>query len=206
MSGPSNPAPGWYPDPQDTAQQRYWDGAAWSEATQPISFGGPTGPTGPYGQQVGYGYAQGTAGVGVPAGFGMRFLAVFLDGLILGIPFALLGAAFIDTDDASFRVGVGYTPGIPLGLNLLQIAVSLAYYGVLIGGKDGQTLGKRACGIRVVDAASWQPGVGVGRGIGRFLATYLSAIPCLLGYFWMLWDADKQTWHDKLANTRVVKA
>ena len=26
-----NPAPGWYPDPQAPGQQRYWDGAQWSE-------------------------------------------------------------------------------------------------------------------------------------------------------------------------------
>ena len=27
-----------------------------------------------------------------------------------------------------------------------------------------------------------------------------------LGYLWMLWDAEKQTWHDKVAKTYVVKA
>ena len=26
----------------------------------------------------------------------------------------------------------------------------------------------------------------------------------LLGYFWMLWDREKQTWHDKFANDVVV--
>jgi uncharacterized RDD family membrane protein YckC len=25
-----------------------------------------------------------------------------------------------------------------------------------------------------------------------------------LGYFWMLWDREAQTWHDKLASTVVV--
>ena len=32
----------------------------------------------------------------------------------------------------------------------------------------------------------------------------LSTIPLLLGYFWMLWDSEKQTWHDKLAGSVVV--
>jgi uncharacterized RDD family membrane protein YckC len=32
----------------------------------------------------------------------------------------------------------------------------------------------------------------------------LSGIVCLLGYLWMLWDKEKQTWHDKLATTVVV--
>jgi len=27
-----------------------------------------------------------------------------------------------------------------------------------------------------------------------------------LGYFWMLWDDDNQTWHDKVVRSRVVRA
>ena len=30
-------APGWYPDPQNEAQQRYWDGAAWTENVAPLT-------------------------------------------------------------------------------------------------------------------------------------------------------------------------
>ncbi len=36
--------------------------------------------------------------------------------------------------------------------------------------------------------------------IGR----YLSALVLYLGYFWMLWDHEKQCWHDKLASDVVV--
>ena len=58
VSGPSTPA-GWYPDPQDPSRQRYWDGAAWSEATQPFPTAPPPPPTAPYGQPVGYGQPMG---------------------------------------------------------------------------------------------------------------------------------------------------
>ena len=34
----------------------------------------------------------------------------------------------------------------------------------------------------------------------------VSAIPLFLGYFWMLWDKEKQCWHDKIASDVVVKA
>jgi hypothetical protein len=32
---PGSAAPGWYPDPQNPGQQRYWDGSAWSAAAPP---------------------------------------------------------------------------------------------------------------------------------------------------------------------------
>ncbi len=32
----------------------------------------------------------------------------------------------------------------------------------------------------------------------------MSAIVLLLGYLWMLWDKENQTWHDKMATSVVV--
>ena len=40
---PSIPA-GWYPDPQNPAQRRYWDGAAWTELFQQPGQPYPAGP------------------------------------------------------------------------------------------------------------------------------------------------------------------
>ena len=77
MSGQSTPA-GWYPDPQNPGQQRYWDGAAWSEATQP---GAAAAPAAGYGQPVGYGYAQG--GAGEQASVGVRFVAALIVAMVV---------------------------------------------------------------------------------------------------------------------------
>ena len=33
-----------------------------------------------------------------------------------------------------------------------------------------------------------------------------STIPIFLGFFWMLWDPEKRTWHDKIAGAVVVPA
>jgi uncharacterized RDD family membrane protein YckC len=49
--------------------------------------------------------------------------------------------------------------------------------------------------------------IGFARGLGQTAARILSGLLCYLsylGYFWMLWDGQKQTWHDKLATTVVV--
>lgn len=40
--------------------------------------------------------------------------------------------------------------------------------------------------------------------IGRYFAYYVSLIPLGLGFFWVIWDARKQGWHDKLAGTVVI--
>jgi uncharacterized RDD family membrane protein YckC len=113
-----------------------------------------------------------------------------VDGILIGIAVGIVGAI----------LGVEGN-----GSTLLNIVAGVAYYGLLEGGATGQTIGKKICAIRVVDAESGQPGIGVGRGIGRYFARWLSAIPLLLGYFWMLWDPKKQTWHDKLVSSIVVK-
>jgi uncharacterized RDD family membrane protein YckC len=44
----------------------------------------------------------------------------------------------------------------------------------------------------------------MGRAIGRWCVRFVSAAPIFLGYLWMLWDDDKQTWHDKVVRSRVV--
>ncbi len=58
-------------------------------------------------------------------------------------------------------------------------------------------------------ADRWQPASGGRSGPRagcwrRFGAALIDGL--LLGYLWMLWDPEKQTWHDKLATTVVVPA
>jgi len=31
------PGPGWYPDPQNSANQRYWDGSQWTNSVVPVN-------------------------------------------------------------------------------------------------------------------------------------------------------------------------
>lgn len=123
---------------------------------------------------------------GPRAGFGVRFVAALVDAVALGVASLLLQAL------------VGEAFGTFVG-----IALGLGYYAYLEGSPSGQTLGKRAMNIRVVDFLSGGP-IDPGRALIRYLGRILSTLPCLLGYFWMLWDPERQTWHDKLANTVVV--
>jgi uncharacterized RDD family membrane protein YckC len=36
-------------------------------------------------------------------------------------------------------------------------------------------------------------------------AVVISSNILYLGFLWMLWDGDRQTWHDKIAGTVVIK-
>ena len=124
---------------------------------------------------------------GPRAGFFQRFGAAFIDGVILVVVGLILRS----------RSG-GRVAG-----SALSILIGVAYFGYLEGSASGQTLGKRALGIRVIDYRTGGP-IGFGRGVLRYFARILSTLPCLLGYFWMLWDKERQTWHDKLISDVVV--
>jgi uncharacterized RDD family membrane protein YckC len=122
---------------------------------------------------------------GPRARFGQRFVALLIDSIIVGIAVVILAEALGTTG------------------NGLGVALALAYYTYFEGGPTGQTLGKRALGIRVYDFRAGGP-IGYGRGLLRYVGKLVSGIACLLGYLWMLWDREKQTWHDKIVTTVVV--
>lgn len=132
----------------------------------------------------------GTGGTGVVSGprasFGVRLVAIIIDSILVGVIGGILSLI------------LGSTVG-----SVLNIILGLAYYGYLEGSPSGQTVGKKAMNIRVIDFNGGGP-IGPGRALLRYIGRIVSAIPCLLGYFWMLWDSEKQTWHDKIATTVVV--
>jgi uncharacterized RDD family membrane protein YckC len=148
-----------------------------------------TGPLGvPAGRDAAPGQPPAAPAALAYAGFGRRLLAVLLDGLILSLPAVGLGVAFFGRSGGS-------------GSNLL---LTILYEALLIALWDGRTIGKLAMGIRVV-TADGRP-VPVGLSFARAGMKLVSGAALGLGYLWMLWDPEKRTWHDKVAQTYVVKA
>jgi uncharacterized RDD family membrane protein YckC len=123
---------------------------------------------------------------GPRASFGRRFVAYLIDVAVYLVVYFILWAI------------IGDTPA-----SLITALLFLGYFAYFEGGPRGQTPGKMAMGIRVIDFTSGGP-IGYGRGVVRYLGRIVSGIVCLLGYLWMLWDKEKQTWHDKIATTVVV--
>jgi uncharacterized RDD family membrane protein YckC len=94
----------------------------------------------------------------------------------------------------------------PLGL-VFDAVIVILYGGVLGGLPRGQTFGMMAAGIRVVRPRSDGP-VGISRACGRAAAEYLMAValflPWVIDMLYPLWDRQRQTLHDKIADTIVV--
>jgi uncharacterized RDD family membrane protein YckC len=119
------------------------------------------------------------------AGFWARFGASLIDGLVLGVVSVIL----------RLILGTG------LG-TLITLVISAGYF-TYFHGTSGQTPGDAALSLRVVDAGD-DP-IGYARAFGRWVVSYISAVVILLGFLWMIWDPEKQTWHDKAVGSFVVK-
>ncbi len=156
----------------------------------------------PGGAPLGY-YAQQTQTFAY-AGFWARFAAAFIDGLIVGVPFFLLGLAL--------GAAQGTTPGQPTspgmtaasaGLNLLNLIVAWLYEALQISSPAMATIGKRALGIVVTDVNGQR--IGFGRATGRHFAKFISGCTLLIGYIMAAFTEKKQALHDIMAGTLVLR-
>jgi uncharacterized RDD family membrane protein YckC len=129
-----------------------------------------------------------TAEIGEAAGFWRRLGGAFVDGIVVSIVGAIL------------RVLLGNAAGE--ALTLVVAAVYFTYF----HGSTGVTPGNAALGIRVVDLRDerGRP-IGFWRAFVRWVVSLVSGIVFLLGYLWMLWDSEQQTWHDKASGSLPVR-
>jgi uncharacterized RDD family membrane protein YckC len=126
----------------------------------------------------------GWAGPTQYAGFGIRLASYLIDAILLSIPNVIVQSAG------------GQVAGL-----VFSLALGIGYSIYFVGSPSGQTVGMRAMKIRVIDAQT-AGRVDYSRCVVRYLVSILSGLA--LGYFWMLWDPRRQTWHDKAAGTVVV--
>ena len=78
----------------------------------------------------------------------------------------------------------------------------LAGYGAVMWKLRGTTIGGSICGLRVVRldgrAIDWP--TAIARALGAFLSMFVVG----LGFIWVVFDSERQSWHDKIAGTVVV--
>lgn len=122
------------------------------------------------------------------ASFFERLLALLVDGIILFIIQMILKTLFSNI--------YLQTPFLPF--------VIAALYGIIFLTISGATPGKRLIKIRVVHDSYTK--LALGNVILReTVGKYISSLIFSLGYFWVLIDPRKQAWHDKIAQSVVVK-
>lgn len=179
-----------------------------------------------YGQQPGYGqpqYGQSQYGYGPPPGvqygsMGRRLGARLLDGVIIGIPlavvaFVLIGGALSQTktDPVTGQItgGEGVAMGSFLGFYAIVFVVSIGYEITMIAVR-GATLGKQILGLRVLREADGQV-PGWGPAFLRWLIPVAGGLLCGVGQI-LVWlspffdgTGRRQGWHDKVAKTVVVQ-
>ncbi|WP_026402188.1 RDD family protein [Actinomadura rifamycini] len=164
------------------------------------------------------------------AGRWARLGAAVLDSLILGVLMVPIMLAAIRWDRFTEIVESGepitdpmevYNIPVLLTGYVIVFVVGFAYY-TITQAKWGQTLGKRACGIRLVSAAD-HSAVRWGQVAGRQAFVYgISIVTVVLNFTvpaaafpvsvlatldnaFILWDRQRQSLHDKVAGTVVVK-
>ncbi len=130
-------------------------------------------------------------------GFGKRLVAAVIDLLIF--------AAFVNIlQFFVFRNGFLPQQQAEAMKLLFSSLCGLAYYTIMWARFDGATIGKKILKIKIVNNDGTEL---TDRAVViRFIGYILSALPLLLGFFWIIWDRNKQGWHDKIAKTRVISA
>ncbi len=118
------------------------------------------------------------------AGFWIRIAASFLDVILVAMVSSLVHSVFR---------GVS-TGGLPFWLFI---------YSVGMWATKGTTIGGIVCGLKVVrlDDRPLDWGVAIVRGLSAFLSLAVAG----LGFIWVAFDNEKQSWHDKIAGTTIVR-
>jgi uncharacterized RDD family membrane protein YckC len=126
-------------------------------------------------------------------GFWMRVVAKLLDCIVLSAACYIVGLIGVIMGGVAGKVFEG----------IILAAMVFGYVTFFLGGY-GATPGKMACGIKVVRSSG--EGVSYARAFGRAWAEWLSSIIFCIGYIMAAFDGQKRALHDRICDTRVVKA
>lgn len=129
-------------------------------------------------------------------GFWVRFVAAFIDGLILFIPLiiclALVG--FGEGQSGSNKLWLGY---------FLFLIVWFIYFAVLESSSRRGTFGKQAMGLIVINMDGSQ--LTFSQASVRTIGKLASAVILYIGFIMIGFTENKQGLHDMIAKTYVIK-
>jgi uncharacterized RDD family membrane protein YckC len=188
--GPQGGQQGWQQQPGYTPPPGYGQQPPYGQPP----YGQPPYGQPPYGQQPGYGYSAYSR----YAGFWRRFVAIIIDGIIVGIigsifRFLLLGAV-LDSPGRAAAASALYA--------LFSLVIQWLYYTLMEASSNQATLGKMALGIVVTDLEGRR--ISWGRANARYWSKIISAVIFMIGFIMAGFTEKKQALHDMIAGTLVV--
>ena len=146
-------------------------------------------------------------------GFWRRFWSYLIDRFILGVVFMPVGFMVLVPMMATESVGWTDTDlpaeaitallGAFLTVAFLALLGSWFYYALMQSSSRQATLGQLALGLRITDLEGRR--VSFARASGRHFATALTGLTFGIGYLIMPFTARKQTLHDLVARTLVLR-
>lgn len=136
-------------------------------------------------------------------GFWIRFLGVFIDGLLIDVVYFVMVFLVMPMMIASrtARSNPAALPVYAMLLTFVPLLVAVLYEVIMIR-KFGATLGKMVVGVKVVRTDGG--GISWGISIARYLMKMVSGMILAIGYIMAGFDDQKRGLHDRVCDTRVI--
>jgi uncharacterized RDD family membrane protein YckC len=152
------------------------------------------------------------------AGFWLRFVAVIIDGIILGaVQFVaimpvlgIMGIGIADnlenfdsSDQAEAMSMMGSMMAMAGVAQIVFIVIQTLYYSLMESSNYQASVGKMVLGLKVTDINGAK--LDFTKALVRNLCKIISSMILLIGYLMAAFTEKKQALHDMIANTLVVK-
>ena len=132
-------------------------------------------------------------------GFWNRFVAFFIDGIIISMAADNLGVVL----EGFYRAAGGTSEAAGDLGSFLGLILSWLYYAIMESSAKQATLGKIAMGLVVTDKRGNR--LTFGRATARYFARWLSGIILMIGYIIAAFAGKKEALHDMIAGTIVYQ-
>ena len=135
------------------------------------------------------------------AGFWRRFVAAFIDAIVLSVLIVVIGLA------VAIAIGTYFAPqndmAVRNGWAVTAIAIGWLYFALMESSSHQGTLGKLALSIFVTDDTG-EP-IGFQKASGRVFAKTISGMLVFVGFVMAAFTRRKQALHDLMVGTLVVR-
>ncbi|WP_175651104.1 RDD family protein [Pseudomonas sp. Marseille-P9899] len=142
------------------------------------------------------------------AGLGRRLAAMFYDFLlctallmVTTLVYKMIQMSIIGETQMRTMTEAGALDGDPL-LSTVLLFVLFGFF-AKFWTHGGQTLGMQVWGVRVQNADG--SAIGLWQALLRFVVSIASWLCLGLGFFWVLIDKRKRSWHDIYSETQLVR-